>query len=98
MNLFLDTSALVKLYHKETGTNNLINSLQAYSDNFTLLIADISRLEFRSAIMKRVGIKEIELKTAQNMVEMFNNDMQMFNVVEVNTIVKNNISTLSIQK
>jgi len=38
-----------------------------------VLIADISRLEFRSAVMKRVIIKEIKLKTAQNMVEMLNN-------------------------
>ena len=75
MNLFFDTSALVKLYHKETDTNNLINFLQSDSDNLTLLIADISRLEFRSAIMKRVRIKEIKLKTAQNMLEMFDNDM-----------------------
>jgi predicted nucleic acid-binding protein len=89
MNLFFDTSAVVKLYHKETGTNNLINSLQRHSDNLILLIADISRLEFRSAVMKRVRIKEIKLKAAQNMVEMFDNDMRMFNVVEVNIIVKN---------
>ncbi|MEN8215418.1 MAG: type II toxin-antitoxin system VapC family toxin [Pseudomonadota bacterium] len=62
MNLFFDTSAVVKLYHKETSTNNLINSLQRHSDSFTLLIADISRLEFRSAVMKRVRIKDIKLK------------------------------------
>jgi len=89
MNLFFDTSAVVKLYHKETGTNNLINSLRHHSDNLTLLIADISRLEFRSAVMKRVRIKDIKFKTAQNMVETFDNDMQRFNVVEVNIIVKN---------
>ena len=89
MNLFFDTSAVVKLYHKETGTNNLINFLQRHSDSLTLLIADISRLEFRSAMMKRVRIKEIKLKTAQNMVETFDNDMQRFNVVEVNIMAKN---------
>jgi len=89
MNLFFDTSAVVKLYHKESGTNNLINFLQRHSDNLTLLIADISMLEFRSAVMKRVRIKEIKLENAQNMVEMFNNDMRMFYVVEVNLIVKN---------
>ena len=89
MNLFFDTSAVVKLYHKETGSHNLIESLQHHSDNLTLLIADISRLEFRSAVMKRVRRSEIKLKTAQNLVEMFNHDMQMFNVVEVNLMVKN---------
>ena len=68
MNLFFDTSAVVKLYHKENGTDNLTNTLQRYSDNLTLLITDISRLEFRSAIMKRVRIKEIKLEQATDMI------------------------------
>jgi len=89
MNLFFDTSAVVKLYHKEKGTDNLTNTLQRHFENLTLLMTDISMIEFRSAIMKRVRIKEIKLEKAQEMVELFNNDIPMFNIIEVNTMVKN---------
>ncbi len=29
MNLFLDTSAVIKLYHKESGSDELLNELPA---------------------------------------------------------------------
>ena len=32
MNLFLDTSAVVKLYHHEDGTDNLLNLLKVFHD------------------------------------------------------------------
>lgn len=33
MNLFLNTNALVKLYHEETGTHALLNFLSQYDND-----------------------------------------------------------------
>ncbi len=34
MNLFLDTSVLIKIYHQEVGSQNLSNSLYRHADKF----------------------------------------------------------------
>jgi len=34
MNFFLDTSAVVKLYHQEKGTENLSKYLEGITENF----------------------------------------------------------------
>jgi uncharacterized protein with PIN domain len=46
MNGFVDTSALIKLYHQEIGTDNLITSLHR-QDNLVITMTDISRVEGR---------------------------------------------------
>jgi uncharacterized protein with PIN domain len=61
MNWFVDTSALVKLYHQEIGTDNLFNSLHR-QDNLVITMTDISRIECYSALMKRVRIGEMSYK------------------------------------
>ena len=55
MNWFVDTSALVKLYHQEIGTDNFIKSLNQ-QQNLVITITDISRIECHSALMKCVKI------------------------------------------
>ena len=58
MHLFLDSNALVKLYHAETGTENLVCLLKENAYDLILTIADISKIEFRSAFLKRVRTKD----------------------------------------
>lgn len=89
MNLFIDTSALVKLYHKEAGTESLTKLFHHYTNDLVITIADISKIEFHSAFLKRVRTKEIELETVKKVFESFDRDSQLFNVVEVDTVVKN---------
>jgi len=88
MNLFLDSSALVKLYHSETGTDRLSELLDTNADDLILTIADISLLEFHSAVLKRVRIKEVTIKTAKAILAAFENDLALFNVVEVDSETK----------
>ncbi len=54
MNLFFDTSALVKLYHKEDGSDYLADFLNQNKDDLVITISDISKIEFHSAFLKRV--------------------------------------------
>jgi hypothetical protein len=50
MNRFFDTSALIKLYHQEPGTNNLINSLHRYAENMILGFSGLLTKIFRIVI------------------------------------------------
>lgn len=49
---FLDTSALVKRYVAEVGSRTVVELLDA--PNANVLIADITRAEFASALVRRV--------------------------------------------
>ncbi|MFQ5771587.1 MAG: type II toxin-antitoxin system VapC family toxin [bacterium] len=89
MNLFLDTSAVVKLYHHEEGTDNLLNFLKQYSTDLILTISDITKIEFHSAILKRVRMNEIELDIAKQVFSDFEKDMELMNVVEIDKSIKN---------
>jgi len=44
MNLYLDSNALIKLYHEEVGTGKLVKLLDDNADNLILTIADITRI------------------------------------------------------
>ncbi len=57
MHLFLDSNALVKLYHAEAGTENLLYLLNENANDLILTISYISKIEFHSAFLKRVQRK-----------------------------------------
>lgn len=88
MNLFLDTSAVVKLYHHEDGTDNLLNFLLPYSTDLILTMSDLTPIEFRSAFLKRVRMNEIELDIAKQVFLDFEKDMELMNVVEIDKSIK----------
>ncbi len=50
MNIFLDTSAVVKIYIDE-AYSEIIRDLYMISDN-TIYVADITKVEFWSAVKK----------------------------------------------
>jgi len=51
MNLFLDTSALVKLFHEEEGSE-IVKELILSGAN-SVWVLDLVRLEFLSAVLRR---------------------------------------------
>jgi len=87
MNLFVDTSALVKLYHREIGTDNFINSLHR-QDSLVITMTDISRVECHSALMKRVRIGKLSLKNAKEALTFFEQEIEVFHLVEVDVFAK----------
>jgi len=50
MNVYLDTSAVIKLYHREVGSDELLAFLRCNADDLILTVADITRTEFHSAL------------------------------------------------
>jgi len=60
MNLFFDTSALVKIFHDEAGSIEIRN---IYIDGKKYLyILDIAQIEYYSALYRRFRNKEISKK------------------------------------
>lgn len=53
MNLFFDTSALVKLFHDEPGSDRVIEMVS--SDANEIWVLEIARVEFLSALFRKSG-------------------------------------------
>ena len=50
MKYYFDTSALVKIYHQELGTERV---LSIYKNQETILISELSRIEFLRPLRRR---------------------------------------------
>lgn len=59
MNLFLDTSAIVKLYNPEKETEILTNYI-SHSEIEQIFISEIAKIEFHSALWKKFRERKIE--------------------------------------
>jgi len=58
MNLFFDTSALVKFFHEEEGTDIITDLI--LEQNNEIWISELGRLEFISAVFRRFRNKELD--------------------------------------
>ena len=72
MKAFLDTSSLIKLYHKEERSDSVMNALS--NDIREIFLSELAILEFRSALWKKIREKEIKEKTAIEVIKCFQND------------------------
>lgn len=62
MNLFLDTSAFVKIYHQEKGTEKFTKYLTGISEELFLTTSDITKIELHSTLLKKYREKQISEK------------------------------------
>ncbi len=58
MNIFFDTSALVKFFHEEPGTEKVTDLINNPGNN--IFVSDLARLEFVSALYRRYRNNEID--------------------------------------
>jgi len=72
MTYFFDTSALVKIYHKEPGMDIV---LPVYNSNNVIFISELSRLEFVSTIHRKFRNKEIDRVSLQMLEDRFLSDV-----------------------
>ena len=89
MNLFLDTSAIVKIYHQEKGTGKFSKYLEGISEELFLTTSDITKIELHSALLKKYREKEISKKNLSVVFQLFDKDFQKFNIIVVDRIIKN---------
>ena len=82
MILFFDTSALVKFYQEEEGTELVTELVLERSSN--LMISELASLEFISALMRRYRNGEIDQGSLDEVISGFNADLQRFTVKYLN--------------
>ena len=78
MNLFFDTSALVKFFHEEEGTDIVTDLI--LEQNNEVWISELGRLEFISAVFRRFRNKELDEGQLNTAVGSFENQIAGFNI------------------
>lgn len=86
MKIFLDTSSLFKLYHKETGTIELEN-LFSTSKISAIFLSEITKIEFTSTVWKKIRTKEISDKKGQTTLGLFDADCEKYTFVTTDSII-----------
>ncbi|HEY5464275.1 MAG TPA: type II toxin-antitoxin system VapC family toxin [Hanamia sp.] len=82
MKIYLDTSSLFKLYQKEPDSENLGDIF--YNTSITgVFISEIAKVEFVSALFKKVRMQETDLSDAQKAIRLFDNDFEKYIIVPV---------------
>lgn len=80
MKLFLDTSSLIKLYYKEEDTANLDELFLKYTIT-TIYLSELSKVEFFSAIYKKVRTKSLTVKNANDIIYSFSDDERNYQFI-----------------
>lgn len=84
MNVFLDTSTLFKLYHREEESAELDILLDEHQiDHF--YISEIALVEFCSAATRRFRMGEMNLEQMSGMIALFKEDCANYKIVEINS-------------
>jgi uncharacterized protein len=78
MNLFFDTSALVKFFHEEVGTETV--STLILDPNNSIWIVELARLEFLSAVFRRFRTKELDEDRLNTAIGSFEKQVENWNV------------------
>ncbi len=78
MKLFIDSSALVKFFHKEEGSQRVTELI--LSEENEIWISEIAGIEFISAVARRFRNKEIDEDKFNNAVSGFEEQLSAFNV------------------
>ena len=93
MNIFLDTSSLFKLYHREKGTEELMN---LFNENVVeaIYVAEITKIEFSSVVWKKCRKNEINESLAIQLIGKFEKDLNKFNFVSDGQLLHNKAKEL----
>ncbi len=80
MKVFFDTSSLVKLYHKESGTQELMEFFQT---NFieSIYLSEITKIELTSTVWKKCRNGEIDETIAKKLIDKFSIDSAKYSYV-----------------
>ena len=70
MKFFLDTSSLIKLYHEELGTAETDKIFEDFVIT-GIFLSDITKIEFSSAIWKKVRTAELYISEAVEIIDSF---------------------------
>lgn len=92
MILFFDTSALVKFFHREDGTDVVISLITDPRNRVWL--SELARLEFVCALHRRYRMKEIKEDHLLRAIEGFTSEFSRFNTRKIGRAVLDEAETL----
>lgn len=86
MRYYFDTSSLVKIYHRESGTKD---ALEIYNNpENQIQISDLGRIEFFSTIHRKYREKEISYQTLEALVSKFQDDTNFrYEILQYSSLV-----------
>lgn len=93
MKIFLDTSSLFKLYHRETGTSEL-ELFFSKTKISSIFLSEITKIEFASTVMKKVRTKEITELQAQITLDLFISDFEKYIFISTDSYLIEQARTL----
>ena len=86
MKIFLDTSSLFKLYHREADTEAL--ELLLSTKNVTdIFLSEITKVKFVSTSWKKVPTTEIAATEAQVTLNLFESDVIKYTFIATDSII-----------
>lgn len=86
MKIFLDTSSLFKLYHREVDTI-LIEQIFSKLTVTSVYLSEITKVEFTSSVWKKVRTKEITELDAIKTLQLFERDSAKYTFLATDSIV-----------
>jgi uncharacterized protein len=86
MKIFLDTSSLFKLYHREADTA-VLEQIFSTVKITNVFLSEISKIEFTSAVWKKVRTKEITESEAKTTLGLFESDFEKYTFVPVDSFI-----------
>ncbi len=95
MNVFVDTSSLLKLYHNEIDSDKLVKFISE-NEIDTFYLSDLAKIEFSSAIWKKIRSNEIDEFSGKKVIQLFNDDSRKYYWIKLSDrileIAKNKIN------
>jgi len=92
MKLFFDTSALVKFFHEEVGTERVTKLI--CSEKNEVWVLDLARVEFTSALFRKYRAKEISDVQLDSAIKAFYEEYQSLNVEPLSDMLTNEAERL----
>jgi len=96
IKIFLDTSSLFKLYHHENGTEELENVLLKFRITH-IYLSEITKVEFTSALWKKVRTNEIYSEQALITSKLFEGDFEKYNFISTDSLILEQARNLTIK-
>ena len=75
MNYYFDTSSLVKIYHAEVGTPEVIKLYN--NPECSIIISELSNIEFTSTIYRKYREKRLSTTALNVLIKKFKDDIEM---------------------
>ncbi len=85
MKYYIDTSSLVKIYHREPGSPVVFG---IYKSDDNIVISELSTIEFQSGVARKHREHEITLDTLHAVIQKFEEDMDArYDIVSFSSLV-----------